>query len=168
MADEERQMSGCAAYFLQNSTAKNNNNTVIGALSRSDAWRAQRAAKKYLARRTLKDFERLIKKLDRRKEWNKWRLTDTLLDLFTSVKYSHSSLLPEACRQGYTNLVSNGSNTVRVAKIARSHSIRLDPVEAPKELYKYRLRIDRIIDWAYKTNLVPVMMTLTVFHRWHD
>lgn len=163
-----RRVARRASILRQNSAAQNNNNIVIGALSRGDAWRAQRAAKKYLARRTLKDFERLIKKLDRRKEWNKWRSTDTLLDLFTSVKYSHSSFLPEACRQGYTNLVSNGGNKARVAKIARSHSIRLDPVEAPKELYKYRLRIDRIINWAYKTNLVPVMMTLTVFHRWHD
>ena len=53
-----------------------------------------------------------------------------------------------------------------VSDIARSHSIRLDPVDAPKELFKYRLRLQKIIAWAYANDLVPILMTLTIFHRW--
>ena len=137
-------------------------------LSREDAVHYLQTSKKYLGMRTVADWSKLRRNLDRRKEWNKWRPTDTLLDLFTSVKYSHSSLLPEANRKGFTSVNVSDKGKIRVTKIARSHSIRLDPVDAPKELYKHRLRIDRIIDWAYKTNLVPVMMTLTVYHRWHN
>ena len=137
-------------------------------LSNEDAVRYLQTSKKYLSMRTVEDWTKIHKNLDRRKEWNKWRPTDTLLDLFTSVKYSYSSLLPEAHRKGFTSINVNDDGKTRVANIARSHSIRLDPVDAPKELYKHRLRIDRIIDWAYKTGLVPVMMTLTVYHRWHN
>ena len=59
------------------------------------------------------------------------------------------------------------ASKVRIDDIARSHSIRLDPVDARKELFKYRIRIQRVLAWAYQHNLVPVMMTLTVFHRWN-
>lgn len=140
---------------------------VIGKFSPEDAFAALCTSKKYLNMRTVADWSKFSRKLDRRRKWNQWRPTDTLLDYFTSVKYSHSSLLPEAHRKGFTSINVNESGKVRVAKIARSHSIRLDPVDAPKELYKHRLRIDLILDWAYKAGLVPVMMTLTVYHRWH-
>lgn len=154
---------------ISSEIAQNSNQQlIIGEMSSGDAWRAQRTAKRYLARRTLDNYEHLVAKLDKRKEWNKWRKTETLLDLFTSVKYAYSSLVPASCNKGYTSFVTNGGKGGRVANIARSYSIRLDPVEAPKILYKYRLRIDRILDWAYKNSLLPVMMTLTVFHRWHD
>ena len=140
---------------------------VTGKFSTEDAFAALCTSKKYLNMRTVEDWSKFSRKLDRRREWNQWRPTDTLLDYFTSVKYSHSSLLPEAHRKGFTSINVNENGKVRVAKIARSHSIRLDPVDAPKELYKHRLRIDLILDWAYKAELVPVMMTLTVYHRWH-
>ena len=61
----------------------------------------------------------------------------------------------------------DGNTTVRIDDICRSHSIWLDPVDAPKELYKWRLRVQKAICWAYANDCVPVMMTLTIFHRWH-
>ena len=44
----------------------------------------------------------------------------------------------------------------------------LDPIDAPKELYKYRLRINDCIAWAYDAGLVPVMATFTIPHVWND
>ena len=73
-------------------------------------------------------------------------------------------------REEYVDIVSSEKNdrvSVRVDDICRSHSIWLDPVDAPKELYKWRLRIQKAICWAYENDCVPVMMTLTIFHRWH-
>ena len=35
-------------------------------------------------------------------------------------------------------------------------------------MYKWRLRIQKAIAWAYLNDCVPVMMTLTIFHRWHN
>ena len=70
----------------------------------------------------------------------------------------------------YVDVVASEKNdnvSVRFDDICRSHSIWLDPVDAPKELYKWRLRIQRAIAWAYLNDCVPVMMTLTIFHRWH-
>ena len=158
-----------AANFHRDFSASRNGNGVVGALKSGNAWRGQRASKRYLSKRSIEDMGKLYPKLDKRKEWNKWRKVETLLDLFTAVKYSHSSMTPETCRKGSTEIVCNDDGKkARVANIMRSHSIRLDPVEAPGELYKYRLRIDRVIDWAYKNNIVPVMMTLTIFHRWHQ
>ena len=73
-------------------------------------------------------------------------------------------------REEYVDIVASekdGHVTVRMDDICRSHSIWLDPVDAPKELYKWRLRIQKAIAWAYLNDCVPVMMTLTIFHRWH-
>ena len=61
----------------------------------------------------------------------------------------------------------NGNTSVRLDDVCRSNSIWLDPVDAPKELYKWRLRVQKAICWAYANDCVPVMMTLTIFHRWH-
>ena len=54
-----------------------------------------------------------------------------------------------------------------MSELSRSGSIRLDPVDSLRQLFLYRLRIQKCISWAYSVKLVPVMMTLTVFHRWH-
>ena len=93
----------------------------------------------------------------------------TLLDLFPSLKHSYSSMFTEIHRFGNVHLVvSKDRKKCRVKDIARSHSIWLDPVDAPKEFYKHRLHINRVIKWAYKNKYVLVMMTLTPYHRWHN
>ena len=61
----------------------------------------------------------------------------------------------------------NNKSNVRFDDVCRSHSIWLDPVDAPRELYKWRLRVQKAICWAYENDFVPVMMTLTIFHRWN-
>lgn len=113
--------------------------------------------------------DELRERLDQRREWNQEnRAVENILDLFPSFKYSYSSLLPTSHRRGAVDLVVSAKGRARAADVARSHSIWLDPVDAPKELYKHRLRINRIIKWAYKNNFVPVMMTLTTYHRWNN
>lgn len=129
---------------------------------------------------------------------NPKRPVRTLLDLFVSYKFAHESMLPltaRLCRRGitldstwvaespevptardlfcdeYVDIVAaekNGNKTVRIEDVCRSHSIWLDTIDAPKELYKWRLRIQEVIAWAYQNNCVPVMMTLTIYHRWHS
>ena len=143
--------------------------TGILSLDRKDSWKLHRRAKEFLAMRS-PDSPSLRDNLDFRRVWNQNRPVDNLLDLFPSLKYSYSSTLPSSYRTGKVNLVRSESSKskARVDDIARSHSIRLDPIDAPKELYKYRLRVQSIISWAYHNNFVPVMMTLTVFHRWHN
>ena len=136
----------------------------VGELVDDNRWKLLRRSKQLLAMRTV--TPELATKLDLRRDWNLHRKIETLLDCFPSLKYSYSSLRGKKF-DGSVSILSNGS-TARVDDIARSHSIRLDPVDAPKELFKYRQRIQKIIAWAYANNLVPVMMTLTVFHRWHD
>ena len=143
------------------------------------SWRERhvllRNAKKALAMRTYEDLpERIRFKVDQRRDWNKQNrpTTNILEQFFPSLQFSYSTPLPVAYRKGSVDLVvsekSDGKGAKGyVADIARSHSIWLDPVDAPKELYKYKLRINRVIDWAYKQGYVPVMMTLTTFHRWH-
>lgn len=59
------------------------------------------------------------------------------------------------------------SKRARFNGISRSGNIRLDPVDAVRQLYLYRLRIQRCLSWGYSIGLVPIMMTVTVFHRWH-
>lgn len=71
----------------------------------------------------------------------------------------------------YVDIVSsekNGNQTIRMEDVCRSHSIWLDPIDAPKELYKWRLRIQKAIAWAYLNDCVPAMMTLTIYHRWNN
>ena len=140
------------------------------AIPYNDLWKMQRRAKLMLSMRSVEDFPKLIEQLDKRKDWNRVsREVETLLDLFPSLKYSYSSQLPAAYKKGIVDVCHSAENgNVFVGDIARSHSIRLDPVDSPKELKKYRLRIQRVIDWSYKVGLVPVMMTLTMFHRWDN
>ena len=137
-----------------------------------------RSVKKALAMRTYEDLpERIREKTDQRRDWNKKnRSTSNLLEqYFPSLQFSYSTPLPVAYRKGSVDLVvsekgdGKGDKKLKahVADIARSHSIWLDPVDAPKELYKYKLRINRVIDWAYNQGYVPIMMTLTTYHRWH-
>lgn len=139
---------------------------VLGAGKLSDAncWKLLRRSKQLLSMRTVTPA--LAAKLELRRDWNLYRKVETLLDCFPSLKHSYSSLRGKKF-DGSVSILSNGE-TARVGDIARSHSIRLDPVDAPKELFKYRQRIQKIITWAYSNGLVPVMLTLTVFHRWNN
>ena len=132
-----------------------------------DSWRLLRRSKELLGMRTV--TPELLQRFDYRKEWNRSRVVKTVLDLFPSLQYSYSSLRGRRFDSvsAVNILSSNGGSKVRVGAVARSHSIRLDPVDAPKELFKYRQRIQKIIEWAYGNELVPVMMTLTLYHRWH-
>lgn len=71
----------------------------------------------------------------------------------------------------YVDIVASekdGNETIRMEDVCRSHSIWLDPIDAPKELYKWRLRIQKAIAWAYLNDCVPAMMTLTIYHRWNN
>ena len=131
-------------------------------ISPDNVWKLQRRSKQLLSMRV--PTVELIQKLDYRKEWNLGREIESILDLFPSLKYSYSSLRGKKFTDS-VKILSNGSKA-RIDDIARSHSIRLDPVEAPKELFKYRQRIQKIIEWSYANDLVPVMMTLTLYHRW--
>ena len=133
------------------------------AVADDNRWKLLRRSKQLLAMRTVTST--LVERLDLRRKWNLTRPVDTVLDLFPAVKFSHSSLCGKKL-DSTVDVVSNGKS-VHIKDIALSHSIRLDPVDSPKELYKYRLRIQKVIEWTYANNLVPVMMTLTVFHRWN-
>ena len=103
-----------------------------------------RNAKKALAMRTYEDLpERIRHKVDQRRDWNKqYRPTTNILEqFFPSLQFSYSTPLPMAYRRGAVDLVvsekSDGKEVKGyVSDIARSHSIWLDPVDAPKELYK--------------------------------
>lgn len=170
------------AWYLRNPLGKLTNSRLPdkfvtdfgnddGKLSRSDAWLILRNAKKALAMCSVDDLDpEILERLEQRKDWNKLRYAvQTVLDLFPSLKYSYSSSLPTTCKGiGGIQLVISDKGKVRIANVARSHSIWLDPIDSPKELFKYRLRINKIIDWSYRQNFVPVMMTLTTYHRWHN
>lgn len=161
--------------YLGIKVSKKANNAKLGIFDgvcpkKNQVWKMQRLAKSMLSMRFVDEFSSLFEKLDKRKDWNKsQRKVTSLLDLFPSLKYSYSSPLPKACRKGLVDIRSSVFNgKTYIGDMARSHSIRLDPVDSPKELKKYRLRIQRVIDWSYKNGLVPVMMTLTIFHRWDE
>lgn len=169
--------------------------TALNPYNREDSWYLLNNSKLFLASRI--PSLSLCKQLDKRREWNvEQRPLETVLDLFPSVKYSQSSFLPMAHRRGFVDLkvaiptekkyfdgvssvdnfvdVSNSADNkkfskpkVRVDDIARSHNYRLDPVDAPKELRKYQIRIARVIAYAYEIGCVPIMATLTTYHRWH-
>ena len=154
-------------------------------LLRSDRWKLLRRAKDYLSRRLVapESFCLLDPYFQRRHP----ELRDKsfpLLDYFPGLKYSYSVPLPAhviarnrgvglgdgSFKAHYIDVCENlggSSRRARVSDLMRSRSIRLDPVDAPKHLFVYRLRIRRCISWAYSVGLVPIMMTLTVFHRWH-
>lgn len=149
-----------------NTAALSSISEVLGTdkLSDDNRWKLLRRSKQLLAMRTV--TPELALRLDLRRDWNLHRRVETLLDCFPSLKHSYSSLRGKKLN-GSVSILSNGE-TARVDDVARSHSIRLDPVDAPKELYKYRQRIQKVIAWAYANELVPVMMTLTIYHRWND
>lgn len=173
-------------YFLEDLVAGYNrgNSSVLSRvylggckLKRSDRWEMLRRAKSYLSRRSFADVDESL--LPSR--YGNKREFVTVLDCFPALKHSYSSYLPDSviARRRGSDAVSaidyvdiscapNGSSKrARVNDISRSSSIRLDPVDSPRQLYIYRKRIQRCIAWAYCNGLVPVMMTLTVFHRWH-
>lgn len=141
-----------------------------GKITRRNPQALLRRVKEFLAMRSIDDMAPELRDwLDQRYPWNKEnRPAKTLLDFFTALKHSYSSFLPVAHRSGNVDLVISEKGKARVPELCRSHSIWLDPVDAPKELYKYRLRIQDCITWAYGSGYVPIMMTFTVFHRWHD
>ena len=133
-------------------------------------YQMQRNGKKALAMRSVESLpEHIRQKIDQRRDWNKENrpVSNVLEQFFPSFLFSYATPLPKAYRKGSVDLVVSEKGGARVSDIARSHSIWLDPVDAPKELYKYRLRINRVINWAYKQGYVPIMMTLTTFHRWN-
>ena len=142
----------------------------IGQISLKDRYLLQRNGKKALAMRSAETLPSHIRqKVDQRRDWNKQNRpsSNVLEQFFPSFQYSYATPLPQAYRKGSVDLVVSENGKARVSDIARSHSIWLDAVDAPKELYKYRLRIQRVINWAYKQGYVPVMMTLTTYHRWN-
>ena len=169
--------------------------TALNPFNREDSWYLLNNSKLFLASRI--PSLSLCKQLDKRRDWNvEQRPLETVLDLFPSLKYAQSSFLPFTHRRGYLDLkislpveqkyfngvssvdsfvdISNFADNkssfktrVRVEDIARSHNYRLDPVDAPKELRKYQIRIARVIAYAYEIGCVPIMVTLTSYHRWH-
>lgn len=141
-----------------------------GKLLIKDPYLLQRNGKKALAMRSVETLPDYIRqKIDQRRDWNKQNrpANNVLEQFFPSFQFSYATPLPQAYRKGSVDLVVSEKGNARVVDIARSHSIWLDAVDAPKELYKYRLRIQRVIKWAYKQGYVPIMMTLTIYHRWH-
>ena len=163
----------CEAWYLRNQLANWTKKklpdrfvTDYDALFRNSKWQIQRNCKRALSARSSDFFApEDLEHLDRRRDWNKWRETETLLDYFTSFKYSYSAQIPGG---NGINLVCSAEGKGRVTGVIRSHSIWLDAVDAPKELFRYRLRIQDCINWAYKNKLVPIMVTLTTYHQWHD
>ncbi|MBQ3442393.1 MAG: protein rep [Selenomonadaceae bacterium] len=141
-----------------------------GKLLIKDPYLLQRNGKKALAMRSVETLPDYIRqKIDQRRDWNKQNrpVSNVLEQFFPSFQFSYATPLPQAYHKGSVDLVVSEKGNARVSDIARSHSIWLDPVDAPKELYKYRLRIQRVINWAYKVGCVPYMMTLTIHHRWN-
>ena len=166
-------MEECEAWYLRNQLAiwtkkklPDRFVTDYDELFRNSKWQIQRNCKKALSSRSVENLSLEQRdQLDKRREWNKWRETKTLLDYFTSFKHSYSAQIPG---ENGINLVCSTNGKGRITGVIRSHSIWLDSVDAPKELFRYRLRIQDCINWAYKNKLVPIMVTLTTYHQWHD
>ena len=156
-------------FFLKDKFLPNKLISSYNEILRKNAWLIHANAKKALASRSTADLsDEECQRLDKRREWNLWRETETLLDYFSNLKYSDSKL-PTTCNpDGNIKLMCSSKKKGRFAGLARSNSIWLDAVEAPKILFRYRLRIQNCIDWSYKQNYVPIMMTLTLYHKWHD
>lgn len=78
-----------------------------------------RRSKMYLGMR--KSNEELIKKLERRRDWNiASRSIENNLDLFAAVKYSYSSAMP--CNKGQVDLVVSENGKARFAGVAHSNN----------------------------------------------
>ena len=138
--------------------------TVLGdvELDRKQLMEMLRRSKEFLSMRT--PDEELIKKLERRRDWNiANRPIVTLLDLFTGVKYSYSARRPD--KHEISIIVAEGGK-VRFDGLVRSGNIRLDPVDAPRIVYKKRKEIQRALTWGYDNGFIPVMVTFTIFHDW--
>ncbi|MBR1645362.1 MAG: hypothetical protein IJ685_01165, partial [Selenomonadaceae bacterium] len=153
-----------------------------GILGRSERMKLLRRAKAFLARRSFADLSDDCKP----KLYGAKNKIETVLDCFPSVKHSYSSFLPSRVvvrnhglpeekfrRAGELRFIDvscapdGSSKKARLSDLSRSANIRLDPMDAPRQLFIYRCRIRRCLSWGYAQGLVPVMMTLTVFHRWH-
>lgn len=171
-ASDSRYSSDCSSDYLGSEK-----------LTRSDRWKLLRRSKSFLSRRLVdaECFDSLTPCFQRKH--SDWRdKSFPLLDYFAGLKYSYSAPLPVRVisrrrgddvvsgRVDYFDLSFNPdgkSKKARVSDLVRSRSIRLDPVDSPKQMFLYRLRIRRCISWGYSLGFVPVMMTLTLFHRWH-
>lgn len=151
---------------------------------RSDRMNLLRRAKLFLFRRSFADLSvDSVPKL-----YGAKNDIETVLDCFPSLKYSYSSSLPLKVvmrnhgipEDFYGRFKPNGvryfdvccapdgsSKKARMTDVSRSASIRLDPMDAPRQLFIYRCRIRRCLAWGYSVGLVPIMMTLTIFHRWN-
>ena len=155
-----------------------------GHFERSDRMNLLRRSKLFLARRAFAD----LSECDKPKLYGAKNKIVTVLDCFPSLKYSYSSSLPPRVvmknhgipedfygRRGpgdvqYFDVCcapDGSSKKARMSDVSRSANIRLDPMDSPRQLFIYRCRIRRCIAWAYSVGLVPIMMTLTVFHRWN-
>lgn len=149
-----------------------------GVLSRYDRWEMLRRARSFLSRRSVSDLSNVAFRCDKSS-------VSTVLDLFPALSHSYNSPLParvvakkrglsvgsgvgeRVCYLDFCCSADGSSKKARFHDLSRSGSIRLDPVDAPRQLFLYRRRIQRCISWGYSVGLVPLMMTVTVFHRWH-
>ena len=76
-----------------------------GRVTRRNPQALLRRVKEFLAMRSVDDLSPELRDwIDQRYPWNKERPAENLLDYFTSVKYSYSSLLPFAHRTGNVDL----------------------------------------------------------------
>lgn len=151
-------------------------------LERSDRMKLLRRSKSFLGRRKFADLpEGSLPSL-----YGVKGKIETVLDCFPSLKYSYSAPLPprvvmrnHGISDGYGCFCDHvrfldvccapdgSSKKARCSDLSRSSNIRLDPMDAPRQLFIYRCRIRRCLAWGYSVGLVPIMMTLTIFHRWH-
>lgn len=156
----------------------------VDTLLRSDRWKMLRRARDFLSRRSISADSSAFPSL-----YCRSHDVVSVLDCFPSLKYSYSAPLPGRVMERifrsmfgsntlfggvspicYFDFYCNSDGSSKKARfngISRSGSIRLDPVDAVRQLYLYRLRIQRCLSWGYAVGLVPIMMTVTVFHRWH-
>ena len=156
-------------------------NSVVGntVFSRCDRWQLLRRSRSYLSRRA---FDVSMERFCPGVEAGAYL---SVLDYFPALKHSYVSPLPgrvlarkrglsddffrhkHVCYFDFCCNSDGSSSKARFNDLSRSGSIRLDPVDAPRQLFLYRRRIQRCISWGYSVGLVPLMMTVTVFHRWH-
>lgn len=136
-------------------------------LGRDQVFELLRRSKHFLSMRC-PSFS-MIEKLERRRLWNRAaRPIESNLDLFPSVKYSYSSVLPIGSGNVSVSVSERGKRGARArfVGVACSNNMRLDPVDASRVAYKRRLEIVRAITWGYCNDFVPVMLTLTLYHDW--
>ena len=132
-------------------------------LTRKQLYEMLRRSKMLLSMRRAGNA--VAKLLERRKEWNIARLPviENNLDLFPAVKYSYSSRRPD--KHEISIIVSEGGK-VRFDGLVRSCNMRLDPVDAPRIAYNKRKEIQRALQWGYDNDVIPVMLTFTIYHDW--